>query len=167
MKKIKNKRSIILILLSLTSACILFYGLIPSISYFYKLNKSYTYEKNTIRQLKINIKKDNKIKTIKFTAGKHEFYSYMVSFLSYARYLKENGFNIGISIQKTENRKNVQDVYLKITNFTVALSNFSDIDALFSLIKTLKSFPFEIKKINIKSGRKIDAIINAELIGFK
>jgi hypothetical protein len=88
-------------------------------------------------------------------------------FLSYARYLKENGFNIGISIQKTENRKNVQDVYLKITNFTVALSNFSDIDALFSLIKTLKSFPFEIKKINIKSGRKIDAIINAELIGFK
>ncbi|MGC8553915.1 MAG: hypothetical protein ACP5NA_00245 [Candidatus Acidulodesulfobacterium sp.] len=134
---------------------------------FYKLKQSYIYEKNTFRQLKIHLKKDNKIKTIKFPAGKQGFYSYMVSFLSYARYLKEKGFNIGVSIQKTENMKNADDTYFKTMNFKVALSNFSDVDVLFSLIKTLKSFPFEIKKINIKSGRKIDAIINVELVGFK
>jgi hypothetical protein len=167
MKKIKNKRPPILILLSLASAYILLYGLIPSVKGFYKLKQSYIYEKNTVRQLKIHLKKDDKIKTIKFPAGNHGFYSYMVSFLSYARYLKENGFNIRVSIQKTKNMKNAQDTYLKTTNFKVALSNFSDVDALFSLIKTLKSFPFEIKKINIKSGRKIDAIINVELAGFK
>ena len=167
MEKIKNKRSIVLILLSLISAYILLNGLIPSINDFYKLKKSYIYKKNIAKQLKIHLKNDNKIKIIKFTAGKHGFYSYMISFLSYVRYLKENGFNIEISMQKTKNIKNVQDAYLKTTNFKVVLSNFSDIDALFSLIKTLKSFPFEIKKINIKSGRKIDAVINAKLVGLK
>jgi EAL domain-containing protein (putative c-di-GMP-specific phosphodiesterase class I) len=88
-------------------------------------------------------------------------------FYSYARYLKEDGFNIGIKIIKPKNMKNNQHTYLKTIKFRVALSNFSDVGVLFSLIKTLKSFPFEIKKINIKSGRKIDAVINAELVGIK
>ncbi len=167
MEKIKNKRSIVLILLSLISTYILLHGLIPSINGFYKLKKSYIYKKNIVRQLKIHFKQENKIKTIKFAAGKHGFYSDMLSFLSYARYLKEDGFNIGIKIIKPKNMKNNQHTYLKTIKFRVALINFSDVDVLFSLIKTLKSFPFEIKKINIKSGRKIDAVINAELVGIK
>lgn len=115
----------------------------------------------------LNLNKENKIKPVEFAVGRRRFSTDIMSVLSYIRYLRKCGFNIKINIFKPKNLKNNNNAYLKIKNFNIMLSDFSDVNVLFSLLKTEQSFPFEIKNINIESGRKINAAISAELIGFK
>ncbi len=160
MKQLKDKKLLILFILSLISIYILLFRVIPSMRGFYKLRQVLSGRSNTVKTLRMRLYRENNVKPFKFTAGNHRFSTDLLTVLSYIRYLKEAGLDVRIKII---NRKNIK---IKNSDLKIVLSDFSDIGVVFSLLNTLKAFPFEIKKISIKSGKKIDAVIGAKLIGF-
>ncbi len=164
MKQFKNKKLFILFLLLLISIYIFFLRLVPLVHSYYKLKQTYAKKLNIENILKIRLANEERIKLKEFKTGKHRFSTYLLTILSYINYLRKNGYDIKIKIN------NKKELYKKSLpeskNIIIAINNISNIGIVFSLLKTFEAFPLEIKKISIKSGKNINAVINGKLIGF-
>ena len=50
---------------------------------------------------------------------------------------------------------------------TISLNKVSNVGVVFSLIKTFRAFPVEIKKISINTNKNINVVMNLKLISLK
>lgn len=160
MKRFKNKNLLIFFLLLLISAYILFFKFFPSFSNYYKLKQIYVKKSNIKKLLKIKLLNEKRVKLIKFKAGDHRFSTNFLTVLSYINYLRKSGYDIKV---KVLNKKSL----LKSKDIIITLNKISNIGVAFSLLKTFRAFPSELKKISIKSGNGmgISIVINERLIG--
>jgi hypothetical protein len=160
MKRFKNKKLLIFFLLLLISAYILCFKLFPSFNNYYKLRQIYVKKSNIKKLLKIELLNEKRVKLIKFKAGDHRFSTNLLTVLSYINYLRKSGYDIKV---KVLNKKSL----LKSKDIIITLNKISNIGVAFSLLKTFRAFPSELKKISIKSGNGIgiDIVINERLIG--
>lgn len=160
MKRFKNKNLLIFFLLLLISAYILCFKLFPSFNNYYKLRQIYVKKLNMKKLLKIKLLNEKRIKPIKFKAGNHRFSTNLLTVLSYINYLRKSGYDIKV---KVLNKKSL----LKSKDIIITLNKISNIGVVFSLLRTFRAFPSELKKISIKSGKDIGIriIINERLIG--
>ena len=160
MKRFKNKNLLIFFLLLLISAYILCFKLFPSFNNYYKLKRIYVKKLNMKKLLKIKLLNEKRIKPIKFKAGNHRFSTNLLTVLSYVNYLRKSGYDIKV---KVLNKKSL----LKSKDIIITLNKISNIGVAFSLLRTFRAFPSELKKISIKSGKDIGIriVINERLIG--
>ena len=160
MKRFKNKNLLIFFLLLLISAYILCFKLSPSFNNYYKLKRIYVKKLNMKKLLKIKLLNEKRIKPIKFKAGNHRFSTNLLTVLSYINYLRKSGYDIKV---KVLNKKSL----LKSKDIIITLNKISNIGVVFSLLRTFRAFPSELKKISIKSGKDIGIriVINERLIG--
>jgi hypothetical protein len=110
--------------------------------------------------LKIKLFNEKRIKPINFKAGNHRFSTNLLTVLSYINYLRKSGYDIKV---KVLNKKSL----LKSKDIIITLNKISNIGVAFSLLRTFRAFPSELKKISIKSGKDIGIriVINERLIG--
>lgn len=160
MKRFKNKNLLIFFLLLLISAYILCFKLFPSFNNYYKLRRIYVKKLNMKKLLKIKLFNEKRIKPINFKAGNHRFSTNLLTVLSYINYLRKSGYDIKV---KVLNKKSL----LKSKDIIITLNKISNIGVAFSLLRTFRAFPSELKKISIKSGKDIGIriVINERLIG--
>jgi hypothetical protein len=160
MKRFKNKNLLIFFLLLLISAYILCFKLFPSFNNYYKLKRIYVKKLNMKKLLKIKLLNEKRIKPIKFKAGNHRFSTNLLTVLSYINYLRKSGYDIKV---KVLNKKSL----LKSKDIIITLNKISNIGVAFSLLRTFRAFPSELKKISIKSGKDtgIRIVVNERLIG--
>ncbi len=160
MKRFKNKNLLIFFLLLLISAYILCFKLFPSFNNYYKLRRIYVKKLNMKKLLKIKLFNEKRIKPINFKAGNHRFSTNLLTVLSYINYLRKSGYDIKV---KVLNKKSL----LKSKDIIITLNKISNIGVVFSLLRTFRAFPSELKKISIKSGKDIGIriVINERLIG--
>ena len=160
MKRFKNKNLLIFFLLLLISAYILCFKLFTSFNNYYKLRRIYVKKLNMKKLLKIKLLNEKRIKPINFKAGNHRFSTNLLTVLSYVNYLRKSGYDIKV---KVLNKKSL----LKSRDIIITLNKISNIGVVFSLLRTFRAFPSELKKISIKSGKDtgIRIVINERLIG--
>ena len=160
MKRFKNKNLLIFFLLLLISAYILCFKLFPSFNNYYKLKRIYVKKLNMKKLLKIKLLNEKRIKPIKFKAGNHRFSTNLLTVLSYVNYLRKSGYDIKVKVLNKKSLLNSKDII-------ITFNKISNIGVVFSLLRTFRAFPLELKKISIKSGKDtgIRIVINERLIG--
>ena len=161
MKRFKNKNLLIFFLLLLISVYILCFKLFTSFNNYYKLKRIYVKKLNMKKLLKIKLLNEKRIKPIKFKAGNHRFSTNLLTVLSYVNYLRKSGYDIKVKVL------NKKSLLIKSKDIIITLNKISNIGVVFSLLRTFRAFPSELKKISIKSGKDtgIRIVINERLIG--
>lgn len=157
MKNFKNKKPLIIFLLFLVVIYLFSFTLLPKIHKYYLLNTICASKAHMAKLLKIGLINTGKIKLITFRAGYHRSSTNLLTILSYINYLRRSGWNIKVKI-------------LHNKRITLTLNKVSNIGIVFSLIRTFKAFPLEIKKVSINTkniNKNINVIMNLKLISLR